>query len=366
MLEDHRLSRREVLLKGVAGGLAIGALGEFGVGSALRSPEPGAAQARRQLPHRHRRRLGQGGDRRTELRARPRRGAPRRDVRGPDLLRPELQAADGPRRGVLLDERQGLDDQDPPGHRVPQRQDAHGRRCRVLDQADARQEARALRDQPDRRLGRSQGHQEDGQEHGAADAARAELGAAGRLRPVLHEHRARRLQEPEGGRQADRHGAVPVQELHARPALGAPAQPELLAHRPAVLRHGHGHRHPGRQRPRERADRRPGRRDRRDAVRAGREHAEQGLQDPEQRGWRLGADHDGSRPGAVQRSEGASGVPPDRRPPQARAGRVLGLRARRQRHLLAARRRPTTRRCRSASRTSTRRSRCSRPRARAT
>ena len=38
MLEDHRLSRREVLVKGVAGGLAIGALGEFGAASALAAP----------------------------------------------------------------------------------------------------------------------------------------------------------------------------------------------------------------------------------------------------------------------------------------------------------------------------------------
>jgi peptide/nickel transport system substrate-binding protein len=35
MLEDHRLSRREVLLKGVAGGLAIGALGEVALPNAL-------------------------------------------------------------------------------------------------------------------------------------------------------------------------------------------------------------------------------------------------------------------------------------------------------------------------------------------
>jgi peptide/nickel transport system substrate-binding protein len=38
MLEDHRLSRREVLVKGVAGGLAVGALGEFSAASALAAP----------------------------------------------------------------------------------------------------------------------------------------------------------------------------------------------------------------------------------------------------------------------------------------------------------------------------------------
>ena len=65
----------------------------------------------------------------------------------------------------------------------------------------------ALRDEPDRGLGHSKRHQEDGQAHRAADAGGGELGAARRVRPVLHGHRPGRLQEPQGRRQADRHRA---------------------------------------------------------------------------------------------------------------------------------------------------------------
>ncbi len=270
MLEDHRLSRREVLLKGVAGGLAIGALGEFGVGSAL------AAPSQVQLKRGGNFRIGIGGGSDKEA------IDAQNSVLDPDAARlvamfegltyydqnyklqmglaEEFSSTNGKVWTIKI--RPGIEFHN---GKTLTADDVVYSIKRMLDKKLALYATSQIAGSVDPKR-----HQEDGQAHGAADAARAELGAAGRLRPVLHEHRARRLQEPEGGRQADRHGAVPVQELHARPALGASAQPELLAHRPAVLRHGHDHRHPGRQRPRERADRRPGRRDRRHAVRAGR------------------------------------------------------------------------------------------------
>ena len=65
---------------------------------------------------------------------------------------------------------------------------------------------------------------------------------------------------------ADRHRRLQAQVVHARPAERPRAQPELLAQRRAVLRHGHDHRLQRLDRAGERAARRPDRRDDRPAA----------------------------------------------------------------------------------------------------
>ena len=142
-----------------------------------------------------------------------------------------------------------------------------------------------------------------------------------------------------GGKQIGT-GPYTLQELHAGPALGAPAQPELLADGAAVLRPGHGHRHPRRQRAGERAARRPGGRDR-SRSRSRRSPSTQGkgfkILNSAGGGWvpiTMAVDQ---APFTDVRVRQAFRLIADR--PKLVAGRLLGLRPRRQGRLLAARRR---------------------------
>ena len=78
------------------------------------------------------------------------------------------------------------------------------------------------------------------------------------------------------------------------------------------------------------------------------------------RDGRLGAVHHARRPGAVQRRQGAPGDAPDRRPPADDRPDAERLRLAGQRHVRTVRRGVRRATCPSASRTSTRPSRCSR------
>ena len=294
MLEDHRLSRREVLLKGAAGGLAVAGLGELALPNAF------AASERVQLKRGGNFRIGIGG------------GSDKEAIDAQNsVLDPDAARLVAMFEGLTYYDQNyklqmGL---------AEEFSSTNGKvwTIRIRDGIEFHNGKTLTADDVvysiKRMLDKSLALYATSQIAGSVVASgikkmdkktvRLTLAAPNSVLPDAFGQYFMNI-VPVGykslkmRRQADRDRAVQVQELHAGPALGAPAQPELLADRAALLRQGHGHRHRRRQRARQRADRRPGRRDRRDPVPAGLEPAEQGLQDPEQRRRRLGADHDGA------------------------------------------------------------------------
>ena len=114
-------------------------------GSCARAGRATEAEAGRHVPSRRDGRLGEGHDRRAEHRHEARPGAPRRRLRDAARLRRELQAVQQPRRGVHRQAGRRVDDPRARRDRVPQRQDALGRRRDLLDQAADQPEAEAVR-----------------------------------------------------------------------------------------------------------------------------------------------------------------------------------------------------------------------------
>ena len=222
------------------------------------------AQAGRELPARgHRRRL-QGHHGRPEHHHQARPGPAGDRLRDAAALQRELPAhQQRPGRERDPGQPEAVHDQAAPGHRVPERQDDDGRRRHLLVPAHRDPGERPHRV---RRHGHDghQEHEEAGQVHGAAPAEDPGLdGPADPGQLYVHD-RAGRVQGVPGP--ADRHRRLQAQVVHARPAERPRAQPELLAQRPAVLRHGDDHRLQRLDRAGERAARRPDRRDDRPAA----------------------------------------------------------------------------------------------------
>ena len=226
-----------------------------------------AADRRRAARRRDRRRRG-GHDRRAQPDRRHRHHAllePLRVARGPHARL--LRAADAARR---VDRARGqaghVDGPAQAGRDVPQRQAGHGRRRDLLAQAHPRPEGPQGRRGVDR-LHHAEPAQEDGRPHRPDQARVPQLRLPGRPRPVLQRDRPDRLRRREPGR----HGPVPVQELHGRPAERVHEVRRLPRGRQAVRRLAHDHRLPRRRGAHQRAARRAGRHHRQPAGRAGRE-----------------------------------------------------------------------------------------------
>ena len=190
------------------------------------STPAGHAQEGRQLPPRRHRRRREGHHRRPDDHHQARPGPP--DRRAGRRCSPTTRTTSSaptawPRRSTQ-DSAEQWTSALKVGHRVQQRQDAHGRRRHLLDPAHPEPEERALR-RCRARLDRSRTAQEDGQ----ANTVRMTLKQPDSddrrpARPVLQRHRARRLraqEHPEVGR----HRARSSPELHAGPAERAHRNP---------------------------------------------------------------------------------------------------------------------------------------------